>query len=84
VSIGDYVLSGSHVAALTVLDSNPQNRMSALPLKADVGRTHQEVRFVPIADIGWQEQGPRFDAKPQPVWGRGRARQMSLQFQQQG
>jgi tRNA G37 N-methylase TrmD len=32
VSIGDYVLSGD-VAALAVLDSNPQNRMSALGQK---------------------------------------------------
>src|SRR5215472_8706560 len=38
----------------------------------------------PEADIGWQEQVPRFDAKPQPVWGRGEARQASLQFWQQG
>jgi tRNA G37 N-methylase TrmD len=30
VSIGDYVLSGGDVATLAVLDSNPQNRMSAL------------------------------------------------------
>jgi len=52
VSIGDYVLSGSHVAALTVLDSNPQNRMSALPPKADITAAQTDVRFVPKADIG--------------------------------
>src|SRR5262249_55640458 len=40
------------VAALAVLDSNPQNRMSALPPKADMVQRGRDVRFVPKADIG--------------------------------
>jgi len=67
VSIGDYVLSGGDVAALAVLDNNPQNRMSALghkrtflelcamsalPPKADIAERDHHVRFVPIPSDG--------------------------------
>src|SRR5215468_2044323 len=33
--------------------SNPQDRMSALPPKADIERRSRDVRFVPKADIGF-------------------------------
>jgi len=52
VSIGDYVLSGGDVAALAVLDSNPQNRMSALGQKQTSRLLEGMSALPPKADIG--------------------------------